>query len=105
MLIILFALGLASLVFLFYLSFRKPKDSSIEIKSKLDTLEDAQQRFEQAVTNEFAKNRAEMNTAARNDRQELSTSITTAADSNAKRISEIGAAQKDQLDSFAKQLT
>ncbi|MEK6337767.1 MAG: DNA recombination protein RmuC, partial [Acidobacteriota bacterium] len=45
-----------------------------------------------------------MSLAARNDRQELSTSINTFAESNANRIVEIGNAQKNQLDSFTKQL-
>ena len=103
--IILLLLGLASVALLVFLSLRQPKDSSIEIKDKLSAaLEDAQQKIEQAVTSEIAKNREEMSAVARNDRREISASIITGADANARRIVEIGDAQKNQLDLFAKQI-
>src|SRR5437660_7255498 len=104
MAIILVVFGLVNVTLLFLLLFRKPKDSSSEIKDKLDEVERAQQRVEQAVKDEVAKNRVEMSTTARSGRQELSASISALADSNARRIVEIGDAQKNQLDSFAKQL-
>ena len=56
------------------------------------------------VKNEIARNREEMSAAARSDRKEISASIISGSDSNARRIVEIGEAQKHQLDSFAKQI-
>src|SRR5436309_2459749 len=99
--ILLLLLGLASVSLLVFLSLRHPKDSSTEIK---DALQDAQKKIEQAVTSEIAKNREEMSAVARNDRKEISASIMTGADANARRILDIGDAQKNQLDLFAKQI-
>jgi len=104
LLIISVLLALASLALLVLLSLRKPKDPSAEIKEKLAVLESGQQRVERAVKDEIAKNRDEMSLGAKNARQEISTSVGALADSNARRIVELGHAQKNQLDSFAKQL-
>src|SRR5258708_4833972 len=84
---------------------RKRKESSAEIKERLVVLESGQQRVEQVVRDEIAKNRDELSVAAKTSRQELSASMGSLADSNAKRILEIGNGQKNQLDSFARQLT
>jgi len=102
--LILLILGFGSLGLLVLLWFRKPKDSSADVNDKLIILEKSQQRLEQTVKDEIARNREELSTAARSTRQEVGASIGTLADSNARRIAEIGVAQKNQLDSFAKHL-
>ena len=101
---ILLVLGMVSVALLVFLSFRLRKDSSTEINNKLAVLEEGHQKIEQAVKNEIARNREEMSAAARSDRKEISASIISGGDSNARRIVEIGEAQKHQLDSFAKQI-
>jgi len=101
---LILVITLANLAILVYLLLRKPKDSAAAANEKLIILEKSQQRLEQTVKDEISKNREEMSGAAKSARQEVSASIGALADSNARRISEIGAAQKDQLDSLVKQL-
>ncbi len=105
LLILLVLLVIVSLALLIWLLLRKPKDSAADLKERLSALEGGQQRVEQAVRDEIAKNRDELGAAAKASRQELSASMGALADSNAKRIVEIGDGQKNQLDSFARQLT
>jgi DNA recombination protein RmuC len=105
LLLALVLLAIVSVALMVLLLLRKPKDSSAEIKERLVVLESGQQRVEQVVRDEIAKNRDELSVAAKTSRQELSASMGSLADSNAKRILEIGNGQKNQLDSFARQLT
>ena len=102
--VLLIVLALVNACFLAILAFRKPKESSVKIKEEFSRLGDTQKRIEQTVKDEIAKNRDEMSLGARNAREELSASINTFADSQAKRVVEMGNAQKNQLDSFARQL-
>src|SRR5256885_9730682 len=102
--VLLIVLALVNACFLAILAFRKPKDSSAELNEEFSRLGDAQKRIEQTVKEEIARNRDEMSLGARKDREELSASINTFADSQAKRVVEMGNAQKNQLDSFTKQL-
>src|SRR5438046_1956591 len=104
LLIFLITLALVNVCLLAFLAFRKTRDSSAEVKEELSRLGDAQKRTEQTVKEEVARNRDEMSLGARSAREELSASINTFADSQARRVVEIGNAQKNQLDSFAKQL-
>src|SRR6266481_1439044 len=102
LLLALVLLAIVSVTILVLLLLRKPKDSSAEIKERLVVLESGQQRVEQVVRDEIAKNRDELSVAAKTSRQELSASMGSLADSNANRILEIGNGQKNQLDSFAR---
>ena len=104
LLVLLIVLALVNVCLLAFLAFRKPKDSSPEVREEFSRLGDAQKRIEQTVKDEIARNRDEMGLGARNAREELSASINTFADSQAKRVVEMGNAQKNQLDSFARQL-
>src|SRR5919106_281158 len=102
--IVLVIVALANLAILLYMLLRTPKDYSAAVNDKLIVLEKSQQRLEDTVKDEISKNREEMSVTAKSARQEVSASIGALADSNARRISEIGTAQKDQLDSLVKQL-
>src|SRR2546425_12126268 len=104
LLALLIVLALVNVCFLAFLAFWKPKDSSADVREEFSRLGDAQKRIEQTVKDEIARNRDEMGLGARNAREELSASINTFADSQAKRVVEMGNAQKNQLDSFARQL-
>lgn len=96
--------ALAALGMFILLWFRKSKDFSPDINRRFDALEKGQQRLEQTVKDEIARNREEMSSAARKDRDELGASVRSLGDSNARRIAELGEAQKNQLDSFGRQL-
>ncbi|HKP39165.1 MAG TPA: DNA recombination protein RmuC [Pyrinomonadaceae bacterium] len=80
---------------------RKPKDS---LEDVLAAIEKGQEKVESSVKDEIARNRDESSSAATKARQELSASVTALADSNARRLMEIADGQKNQLDSFGKQL-
>src|SRR3989440_1211086 len=104
LLILLIVLAVLNVCLLAFVALRKPKDSSAELNEEFSRLGDAQKRIEQTVKEEIARNRDEMSLGARKDREELSASINTFAESQAKRVVEMGNAQKNQLDSFARQL-
>jgi DNA recombination protein RmuC len=104
LIIILILVGAANLVLLAILLVTRPKDSSAELIQKLLSIDSGQQRIEAAVKVEVSRNREEMNLVAKESRQELADAIRALGDSNASRITEIGEGQKNQLDSFAKQL-
>jgi len=101
---VLILLGAGNLVLLAILLITRSKDSSLELKEKLAALATEQQRIEAAVKEEISRNREEMNQIAKDSRQELAAAIRALGDGNASRITEIGAGQKNQLDSFARQL-
>src|SRR6266545_2275823 len=101
---ILILLGASNLILLVILLITRNKDPFTEIKEKLATVDGGQQRIETALKQEISRNREEMNLVAKESRQELAAAIRVLGDSNATRITEIGEAQKNQLDSFARQL-
>jgi len=91
-------------VLLAILVHRKPKDSSKDLSEVLAAIEKGRERIESSVKDEIGRNREEAGSAAAKARQELSASVTALADSNARRLMEIADGQKNQLDSFGKQL-
>lgn len=101
---ILILLGTGNLILLIILLTTRSKDTSPELKEKLVALSTEQKRIEAAVKEEISRNREEMNLVAKDSRQELAAAIGALGDGNARRITEIGEAQKNQLDSFARQL-
>jgi len=104
LIVILILLGAANLVLLVVLLITRRKDSSTELKEKLTVVDSGQQRIETAFKDELSRNREEMNSVAKDSRQELAQAIRTAGDTNATRIAQIGEGQKQQLDSFARQI-
>ncbi len=77
-----------------------------EIKSQalFATLEKQQGYTEHLVRDEFARNRLESAGSARQAREEIGGTLKFASDSQLKQMGEIAGMQKDQLDSFSKQL-
>ncbi len=77
-----------------------------EIKSQalFATLEKQQEYTEHLVRDEFARNRLESAGSARQTREEIGGTLKFASDSQLKQMGEIAGMQKDQLDSFSKQL-
>ena len=68
------------------------------------TLAQQQEQSERIVRDEFARNRLESTSNARQTREEIANSLKFASDSQLKQLAEIAGMQKDQLDSFSKQL-
>jgi DNA recombination protein RmuC len=77
-----------------------------EIKSQalFATLEKQLGYTEHLVRDEFARNRLESAGSARQAREEIGGTLKFASDSQLKQMGEIAGMQKDQLDSFSKQL-
>jgi DNA recombination protein RmuC len=101
---ILILLGASNLILLVILLTKRNIDPFADLKERLAAVDGGQQRIETAVKLEISRNREEMNLVAKESRQELGAAIRVLGDSNATRITEIGEAQKNQLDSFARQL-
>ena len=68
------------------------------------TLGKQQEHAERMVRDEFARNRLESASNARQAREEIGSTLKFASDSQLKQLAEIAGMQKDQLDSFSKQL-
>lgn len=102
--VILILLGASNLILLVILLITRNKDPFTGLRERLAAVDGGQQRIETAVKQEISRNREEMNLVAKESRQELAAAIRALGDSNATRITEIGEAQKNQLDSFARQL-
>jgi len=82
---------------------RNDKDFS-SLLLRFDAIEKNQQRTELALRNDIHKNREEATLNARLLREEISKTLNTLGDSLQLRITNMSNLQKNQLDSFAKQL-
>ncbi|NUM75351.1 DNA recombination protein RmuC [candidate division KSB1 bacterium] len=71
---------------------------------RFDALEKSQQRTELALRNDIHKNREEATLNARLQREEVSNTLNTLGGSTQLQITSMSNLQKNQLDSFAKQL-
>ncbi|MGD8283598.1 MAG: DNA recombination protein RmuC [Desulfobacterales bacterium] len=97
-------LVLAALILLIVLIRRKPQDIVLELKNRFSELESKQIRLENVVKDEITRNRQETTHNAQLARQELGTALKISGDSLQQRMAENVGVQKDQLDSFSKQL-
>jgi DNA recombination protein RmuC len=97
-------LVLAALILLILLIRRKPQDIVLELKNRFSELESKQIRLENVVKDEITRNRQETTHNAQLARQELGTALKISGDSLQQRMAENVGVQKDQLDSFSKQL-
>jgi DNA recombination protein RmuC len=77
-----------------------------EIKARdfFTNLEKQQNHTEHLVRDEFARNRQESAGSARQAREEIGSALKFASDSQLKQMREVAGMQKDQLDSFSRQL-
>ena len=97
-------LVLAAFILLIVLIRRKPEDVIKILRKDFDDLGNKQERLENVVKNEITLNRQETSNSARQAREELGTALRSSTDSLHQRMVENIRMQRDQLDSFAKQL-
>ena len=95
---------LTALALLIALIRRKPEDVIAGLQDNFSALADKQQRLEGVIKDEITSNRQETAQSARQARQELGATLKLSSDSLQQRLSENIRVQKDQLDSFSKQL-
>jgi len=97
-------LVLTALILLIILIRRKPEDIIVKLHDILLDLDHKQERLENVVREEITLNRQETSASARQARQELGNTLKQSSDSIGQRLLENIRIQKDQLDSFSKQL-
>jgi DNA recombination protein RmuC len=83
---------------------RLPPDAFDALNQRLQTVDMQQQQLGENLRFELSQNRSEGAAIARSAREEQRIALRDAADSLLQRISENAGLQRDQLDSFAKQL-
>ena len=97
-------LVLAALILLIILIRRKPEDVIAKLHDSFVALGGKQERLEDVIKDEITLNRQETANSARQARQELGATLKLSSDSIQQRLLENIRLQKDQLDSFSKQL-
>jgi len=102
--VITLMISVAVLILVFLLIRRKPEDPSRAFREPFTAMEKRQTLVEQTVKDEIARNREETAAGAKLAREELSRSMRDSSDALLRRMTENAGMQKDQLDSFAKQL-
>ena len=95
---------LTALVLLIVLIRRKPENAIADLQKDVIALMNTQQRLEGVLKYEITANRQETAQSARQARQELGTTLKMSSDSLQQRLADNIRVQKDQLDSFSKQL-
>lgn len=95
--------GVGQLVLVIILLRRRPGASDVGVH--LATFEKGVDRIDRGVRDEIARNRDELNAAARQGRDEQNNTLRSFGQQLAQHISQLGAAQKAQLDTFAAQLS
>ena len=102
---IFFGLISVGLFILFLFLFkRRMAGITLQLKDSFSLLETRLDHSERVVKDEMSRNREETALSAMRAREELGQSLRNTADSLLKRISESAGMQKDQLDSFSRQL-
>ncbi len=97
-------LVLIAIVLIIVLIRRNPEDIITKLQKNFADLQARQGRLEPVIKDEIARNRQETARSAQQARQELSVSLKSSSDSLQQRLTENIHLQKDQLDSFSKQL-
>ena len=95
---------LTALVLLIILIRRKPENAIADLQKNVIALMNKQQRLESVLKDEITANRQEAAQSARQARQELGSTLKMSSDSLQQRLADNIRVQKDQLDSFSKQL-
>jgi DNA recombination protein RmuC len=95
---------LTALVLLIILIRRKPENAIADLQKNVIALMNKQQRLESVLKDEISANRQETAQSARQARLELGTTLKMSSDSLQQRLADNIRVQKDQLDSFSKQL-
>ena len=95
---------LAAFILLIVLIRRKPEDAVHGLREDLTALTGRQERLEDVIKEEMIANRKETADSQRQARQELGAALKSSSESLQQRMIENIGMQKDQLDSFSKQL-
>ena len=95
---------LAALILLIVLIRRKPEDVIAKLQTEFEGIVSKQERLENVIKDEITLNRKETANSAQLARQELSGSLKSSSETLQQRMIENIRLQKDQLDSFSKQL-
>ena len=95
---------LAACVLLIILIRRKPEDAIQNLQEDLAALASKQVQVENVIKDEMATNRKETADSQRHSRQELGAALKSSSESIQQRMIENIGMQKDQLDSFSKQM-
>lgn len=104
LLIIVFLLLLSVFFLVMLLRRRDFKDVAKSLEFQVELLERGQARLEQAVREEIARNRGELLTSARQQREELGQSLKGFNDSVLKGMTDMGQLLREQMESFSKQI-
>jgi DNA recombination protein RmuC len=102
--IILIAACLLNTALILFLLLRSRTNIHSEINHTLNSLRENEERIEHAVRDEIARNRGELNTNARQSREELGLGLKSFEDSLLSRMKENENSQKNQLEIFSKEL-
>jgi DNA recombination protein RmuC len=95
---------LTACILLIVLVRRKPEGAISRIREELAVLANKQERIENMMKNEMTANRKETAHSQQQARQELGAALKSSSESLQQRMVENIGMQKDQLDSFSKQL-
>jgi DNA recombination protein RmuC len=95
---------LAALILLIVLIRRKPEDVIARLQDDFADLADKQGQVENVIKDEITANRKETAHSQQQARQELGAALTSSSESLQQRMVENIRLQKDQLDSFSRQL-
>jgi len=98
------ALGLIGLVLLIVLVWRNPSRRLADIREAIGDLNERLDRLERALREELTLGRQEAAHGDRQAREELSAGLAQLTEALLNRMAEIARLQKDQLDSFSRQL-
>ena len=104
---IFFIIILICLAIIIALQLWQSRRSAVDLSplaSKLDVLQNLQERTDRSVRDEIAKFRVEIQVQAHQEREELSGSLKSFGDSVQKSMAEIAGLQRCQLEGFAAQL-
>jgi DNA recombination protein RmuC len=80
---------------------RRPGIDVAPLMAKLDTLEKLQERSERALKDEFGRTRDQSNNQSRDQREELQNSLTVSTNNLMGSVDRISRIQKDRFDDFA----
>jgi len=105
LLIILVGLVLGTIILQIVLLIRSLKTKLLQFENQLSFFEKNQEKIEKSLKDEIARNREESVNNSKLLREEMSGSIKAFSDSLLRNMTNIANLQKDQLDTFSKQLS
>ncbi len=105
LLIILIVMVTGAIVLSFVLLMRNPNAKLSQLETKLVSFEKIQERMEKALKEEMAQNREETSNNSKQLREEVGISLKSVGDSLINQMTAIATLQKDQLETFSRQIT